>query len=202
MYNYFKRFLDIFISFVVIIMVSPILIIVSILILLTMGWPVFFVQQRTTKHEKLFNLYKFRTMKNLRNNDGQLLPDAKRLTKLGAFLRSTSIDELPELINIFFGDMSIIGPRPLLPIYHHYYYEYELGRFSVKGGLIPPEVYYRDVEPTWDNQMKYETIYAQKCSFSLDLKIFFAVFQGLFIRQAKNYGQYERTSLTTRSIQR
>ena len=149
-----------------------------------------------------FNIIKFRTMTEEKDENGNYLPDEMRLTKLGKFLRATSLDELPELIPIIKGEMSVIGPRPLPPKYDQYYTEREKLRFSVRGGLIPPEVLYNNVQPTWDEQLEYEALYAEKLCFSLDFSIIVTVFKGLFTRYKKDYGEYIRQGLDEERIQK
>ena len=160
-----------------------------------MGHPIFFTQCRTTKKGKTFRLIKFRSMTNKKDSNGDLLPDEQRMTKFGKWLRATSLDELPELLNIIAGNMSVIGPRPFPPTYNDYYKESEKGRFKVRGGLIPPEVLYNDIQPTWDNQLKYESEYGNNLSFKLDLKIFFKTVKGIFKRYKNDYGEYVRQPL-------
>lgn len=202
MYLVIKRGFDFIFSILVLIILCPFLLILMSLILIQMGSPVFFVQKRTTMNERIFKLYKFRTMSNALDKEGKLLPDNKRVTSVGKFLRATSLDELPELINILKGDMSIVGPRPLLPEYHSFYFELEMDRFKCKGGLIPPEVLYKDMLPNWDCQLKYESIYGKNVSILVDIKIFFSVFSGLLFRSKNGYGTYERTPLSMRGLQR
>ncbi len=112
--NYIKRFLDFTLSLLALILLSPVMLIIAILVRIKLGTPVIFKQQRPGKNEKIFTLYKFRTMTDKKDENGNLLPDSERLTKFGKLLRSTSLDELPELVNIIKGDMAIVGPRPLL----------------------------------------------------------------------------------------
>ena len=131
----FKRLLDIIISLTALIVLSPILLVVWILVRVKLGGPAIFTQQRPGKNEKVFKLYKFRSMTNERDENGELLPDEVRLTKFGKLLRSTSLDELPELFNILKGDMSLIGPRPLLVRYLPWYTEEERHRHDVRPGL-------------------------------------------------------------------
>ena len=133
--RYIKRLLDIVLSIIAIILLSPIYIVVSILVLIFMGWPILFKQPRPGKNEKIFNMYKFRTMTNKKNKDGVLLSDEERINKFGKFLRTTSLDELPELFCILTGKMSIVGPRPLVVSYLPYYNDREKHRHDVKPGL-------------------------------------------------------------------
>ena len=130
-----KRFLDILISLFGLIILSPVFLIVAILVRIKLGSPVFFKQERPGKDEKIFKLYKFRSMSDKKDENGKLLPDKERLTRFGKILRSTSLDELPELFNILKGDMSLIGPRPLAVSYLPYYNEKEKHRHDVRPGL-------------------------------------------------------------------
>lgn len=130
--KYIKRPLDCFLSLFALVTLFPIIGVIAILVRIKLGFPIFFIQERPGKNEKIFKLYKFRTMTNKVDENGNLLPDAKRLTRFGIFLRSTSLDELPELINIIKGDMALIGPRPLLIQYLPYYTEIEKIRHSIR----------------------------------------------------------------------
>ena len=134
-------------------------------------------------------------MSDAKDENGNLLPDHLRVTKLGVFLRSTSLDELPELINIIKGDMSVIGPRPLPCIYDSFYKETELFRFNVRGGLISPDVVEQVPVVPWDQQLAAEADYGKNVSLKLDWIIFFAVFKMLFKRADSNFGNYERIPL-------
>lgn len=193
--HFFKRLFDFCLSFLAIVVLSPVLLVLSILVWFNMGAPIFFKQKRVGKNEKIFTMYKFRTMNNKKDENGNLLPDDQRVTKLGKFLRSTSLDELPELFNILKGDLSIIGPRPLLPEYLPYYTEEERHRHDVRGGLTVPEVLYDNVTPTWEEQFSYEVDYAKNVTFGLDIKILFYTFRNLFKRNKTDYGSYVRKSL-------
>ena len=196
MYRYFlKRFFDFIISLLAILILSPVLLILSVVVWINMGWPIFFAQKRVGKKGKIFTMYKFRTMNNKKDSNGNLLPDEQRVTKFGRFLRSTSLDELPELFNILKGDISIIGPRPLLVEYLPYYTEEERRRHEVRGGLTVPEVLHDNVTPTWEEQFSYEVEYVDKLSFWLDIKILFYTIRNLFKRKETNYGGYVRRSL-------
>lgn len=197
MYFVIKRFFDIFLTLTLLIVIFPLLLVISIIVEIRMGHPFYFTQIRTTKGLKEFRLLKFRSMTNAKDENGNLLPDEKRRTPFGNWLRATSLDELPELINILKGDMSIIGPRPLLPEHNLYYKESEKDRFRVKGGLIPPEVMYKRTNPSWDEQLEWESEYGRKCSFNLDFKIFIAVFVILFKRNKEGFGAVTRQSLAS-----
>lgn len=195
MYKYIKRFLDIVLTLILVIIISPILIIIAIVVEIQMGHPFYFTQIRTTKGLKEFRLIKFRSMTNAKDKNGKLLPDDQRRTKFGNLLRASSLDELPELYNIIKGDMSIIGPRPLLPTQNPYYREKELDRFNVRGGLIPPEVMYGKTNPTWDEQLGWEGEYGRNCSLALDIKILFSVFKILIKRNKDGFGSVSRSRL-------
>lgn len=169
--NFFKRFLDIVLSLFAIIILSPVYLIISIFVLIFMGWPIFFKQPRPGKNEKIFNMYKFRTMTNKKDKDGNLLPDEQRLNGFGKFLRATSLDELPELFNILTGKMSIIGPRPLLVKYLPYYTKEEHHRHDVRPGLTGwAQANGRNLV-NWDERFKYDLEYVNNVSFKMDLKV-------------------------------
>lgn len=192
-----KRLLDILISTAAIILLLPLFLILYVLVYFSMGSPVFFRQKRVGKEQKIFEMMKFRSMTDEKDADGNLLSDGERLTKLGNFLRKTSLDEIPELLNVLRGDMSIVGPRPLLVEYLPYYSEREKLRFEVRGGLIPPDALYGSVTPSWDDQLEFEAEYAEKISFLLDVKIILKTFGLLFKRVESDFGQYDRESLST-----
>lgn len=169
--RFIKRPLDAFLATGAIIVLSPIWIVVAILVRVRLGSPILFTQDRPGKDEKIFRLYKFRTMTDERDENGELLSDAKRLIKLGIGLRSTSLDELPELLNIVKGDMSIIGPRPLLLQYLPYYTETEKHRHDVRPGLSGlAQVNGRNLVK-WDQRLAYDVEYVNKITFMIDLKI-------------------------------
>lgn len=169
--KYIKRLLDIIFSLLGLIIASPIFLIISILVLIFMGWPIIFKQPRPGKNEKIFNLYKFRTMTNKKDKDGNLLPDEQRLNKFGRFLRSTSLDELPELINILIGQMSFIGPRPLLVKYLDYYSKEEHHRHDVRPGLTGwAQVNGRNLVD-WNERFKLDLEYVNNVSFKMDMKV-------------------------------
>ena len=189
--------MDILISVAAIILLLPLFLILYVLVYFSMGSPVFFRQKRVGKEQKIFEMMKFRSMTDEKDADGNLLSDGERLTKLGNFLRKTSLDEIPELLNVLKGDMSIVGPRPLLVEYLPYYSEREKLRFEVRGGLIPPDALYGSVTPSWDDQLEFEAEYAEKISFLLDVKIILKTFGLLFKRVESDFGQYDRESLST-----
>ena len=192
--RYIKRMLDVILAFVALLIFSPIILLLSLLTKIFMG-SVIFKQERTGKDGKIFYIYKFKTMKDLRDQNGDLLPNEMRRSAFGDFIRGTSLDELPELWNVLIGDMSIIGPRPLFASYLPYYRENEKARNSVRGGLIPPEVVSLNTTPTWDDQLKIEADYAVNLSFRGDIKILFCTFIVLFKRLVKKYGSYDRQPL-------
>lgn len=169
--NYIKRLLDIILSGVALIVLSPVLLIVAILVRTKLGSPVIFHQERPGKDEKIFTLCKFRTMTDAKDENGNLLSDSVRLTKFGKLLRATSLDELPELWNIFKGDMSIIGPRPLLVSYLPYYTEKEKLRHSVRPGLTGlAQVSGRNFID-WDRRIAKDVEYVENLTFAMDIKV-------------------------------
>lgn len=171
--KYIKRILDLILSLMALIVLMPLMIIIGILVRINLGSPIIFKQKRPGKNEKVFTLYKFRTMTDKRDIDGNLLPDEYRLTKFGKFLRSTSLDELPELINIIKGDMAIVGPRPLLVEYLPYYTEEEKHRHDVRPGLTGLAQVNGRNTISWEEKLKYDTKYIKEISFYSDLKIIF-----------------------------
>ena len=171
--KYIKRILDLILSLMALILLMPLMIIIGILVRINLGSPIIFKQKRPGKNEKVFTLYKFRTMTDKRDIDGNLLPDEYRLTKFGKFLRSTSLDELPELINIIKGDMAIVGPRPLLVEYLPYYTEEEKHRHDVRPGLTGLAQVNGRNTISWEEKLKYDTEYIKQISFYSDLKIIF-----------------------------
>lgn len=169
--KFIKRCLDFILSFCGLIVLSPVLLVLIILVRTKLGSPVFFKQERPGKDEKIFTLYKFRTMTDARDAEGNLLPDSVRLTKFGKILRATSLDELPELINICKGDMSIIGPRPLLVSYLPYYSEKEKLRHTVRPGLTGlAQVSGRNFID-WDRRLAKDVEYVENLTFAMDLKV-------------------------------
>ena len=195
MYRIFKRTFDSCASLLLFIVISPLFLILMICARFSIGRPIFFYQERSGRNQKTFKLIKFRTMTNEKDEFGKLLPDNKRLTRFGRFLRNSSLDELPELLNIIKGDMAVIGPRPLYPRYNTFYKEEEMPRFDVRGGLIPPESQYYDSFLTWDKQLKYEADYAKNLSFKLDCIILISVFKTMLRRNTEDYGAYSREPL-------
>lgn len=172
LYRYFfKRLFDIILSGIAIILLSPVMVMTALLVRIKLGTPVIFKQDRPGKNEKLFKLFKFRTMTDERDEKGELLPDEVRLTHFGRTLRSTSLDELPELINIFKGDMSIVGPRPLLVKYLPYYKDEERVRHSVRSGLTGLAQVNGRNNVDWDERLSYDVKYVNNITFIGDAKI-------------------------------
>ena len=178
--KFFKRLIDFTLSLIALIVLLPVLMILTVVGAIAMGGNPFFTQLRPGKidkktgKEKIFKLVKFRTMSNKKDKDGNLLPDDVRLNKYGRILRSTSLDELPELWNILKGDMSIVGPRPLLVEYLPYYTEEERGRHSMRPGLTGwAQINGRNNIGSWEERFRYDLEYVSKCSLFFDLKILF-----------------------------
>ncbi len=171
--NYGKRLCDIVLSGLAMIVLAPVLIILGILILVKLGHPIIFTQRRPGLNGEIFTLKKFRTMTDQRGADGELLPDAERLTSFGAFLRSTSLDELPELWNIFVGDMSIVGPRPLLPAYLPLYNDRQKKRHDVRPGLTGYAQVNGRNNLDWPERFELDVWYVENVSFWLDVKIIY-----------------------------
>ena len=181
--KYIKRILDIILSLIAIIITLPIFLIVGILVLIFIGQPAIFRQKRPGKNEKIFTMYKFRTMTNKKDEDGNLLPDELRLTKLGKFLRKTSLDEIPEFINILKGDMSFVGPRPLLVEYLPYYTEEEHHRHDVRPGLTGlAQVSGRNLL-FWEERFQLDIKYVNNVTFLNDAKIILKTIKTVLIRE-------------------
>ena len=181
--NFIKRILDIILSFLALVILSPLLILTAFLIRIKLGAPVFFKQLRTGKNEKIFGILKFRTMTDAKDENGNLLPDEIRLTRFGQFLRSTSIDELPELLNILNGDMSIVGPRPLLVQYLERYNEEQKHRHDVKPGLTGLAQVNGRNGITWEEKFHYDLEYVKNITFYGDCKIIFQTVMKVFGRE-------------------
>lgn len=181
--NFIKRILDIILSFLALVILSPLLILTAFLIRIKLGAPVFFKQLRPGKNEKIFGILKFRTMTDAKYENGNLLPDEIRLTRFGQFLRSTSIDELPELLNILNGDMSIVGPRPLLVQYLERYNEEQKHRHDVKPGLTGLAQVNGRNGITWEEKFHYDLEYVKNITFYGDCKIIFQTVMKVFGRE-------------------
>lgn len=179
--RYFKRALDLIFSIIAIIILAPLFILIAVLIKIILGGPVIFKQQRPGKDERLFTLYKFRTMSEARDQNGNLLPDSERLNSFGKMLRSTSLDELPELINVIKGEMSLVGPRPLAIEYLPYYDQQQRKRHAVLPGITGLAQVNGRNAIMWEQRFAYDLSYVENISLSGDLKIMlvtlFKVFQ-------------------------
>ena len=181
---FFKRVLDFSVVFCVLLLIWPILLLITVwLHFANKGAGVFFFQRRPGKEGKIFKVIKFKTMTDERDEYGKLLPDADRLTKVGRFVRSTSIDELPQLINVLKGDMALIGPRPLLPQYLSLYSKKQARRHEVRPGITGwAQVNGRNAI-SWTKKFELDVWYVDHCSILLDLKIFFLTIKKVFIRE-------------------
>lgn len=197
MYRLFvKRLLDIVLSAMGIVIFSPLYLLIGLMVRIQMGAPVLFSQERIGKDEKPFRLYKFRSMTNEKDAQGQYLPEEQRMTKFGKLLRSSSLDELPELWCIFTGKMSFVGPRPLPTYYGPYFLPEERKRHTVRGGLIPPDSLSGKTYTTYEEQFAYECYYAEHLSFLLDVKVIYTTFRILWGRVTTGYGaQMDRPHL-------
>lgn len=169
----FKRGFDILCSLTVLIAFLWLYVLIAILVKVKLGSPILFTQERPGKNEKIFKLYKFRSMSDARDEKGELLPDQDRLTSFGKWLRATSMDELPEVVNILCGDMSVVGPRPLLVSYLPYYTERERHRHDVRPGLTGLAQVSGRNNLDWDNRFEMDVQYVERITFSGDLKILF-----------------------------
>jgi undecaprenyl phosphate N,N'-diacetylbacillosamine 1-phosphate transferase len=184
--RFIKRPMDFMLSLIAIIVLSPILLIVAILVRIKLGSLVLFKQKRPGLNEVIFMMYKFRTMTDERDDNGELLPDSVRLTKFGRFLRSTSLDELPELFNILKGDMSIIGPRPLLVQYLPLYNEHQKRRHEVRPGLSGLAQVSGRNAISWEDKFNLDVNYVDNVSFMNDWKIIFSTIKKVFVREGIN----------------
>ena len=180
--KFFKRLFDVIFSFLALVILSPVLLVIAILVRIKLGSPIIFKQERPGKDEKIFKLYKFRTMTDAKDSKGKLLSDEKRLTRFGRMLRSSSLDELPELFNILKGDMSFVGPRPLLVEYLPYYTKKEHHRHDVRPGLTGwAQVNGRNLVG-WSKRLKLDVEYVDKITFCRDLSIIFSTIAVVFKR--------------------
>jgi lipopolysaccharide/colanic/teichoic acid biosynthesis glycosyltransferase len=171
-----KRVFDIILSSILIVIFSPIMVLIALLIYIKMGRPILFRQTRPGLNEKLFTIYKFRTMNNKRDERGELLPDKERLDGFGKFIRATSLDELPQLFNVLKGDMSFVGPRPLLVEYLPLYSSEQKKRHNVRPGITGLAQVNGRNAISWEDRFKYDIEYVENQSFLLDLKILWKTF--------------------------
>lgn len=184
--KYIKRTLDFILSLIALIVLSPIILIVTMLVRIKLGSPVIFKQQRPGLNEKIFTMYKFRTMTDKKDKFGELLPDSERLTRFGKLLRSTSLDELPELWNILKGDMSIVGPRPLLVQYLPLYNEEQRKRHNVRPGLTGLAQVNGRNSITWEDKFDLDNKYINEINFKNDAKIVFLTIKKVIVREGIN----------------
>ena len=181
--NLIKPFFDFVCSLIALVLLCPILIFFTILLFWANGGKPFFFQSRPGKNGKIFNIVKFKTMSDKKDDDGKLLPDAQRLTAIGSFVRKTSIDELPQLVNVLKGDMSLIGPRPLLTEYLPLYNEVQKKRHDVRPGITGwAQVNGRNAI-SWAQKFEFDVWYVKNCTFVLDLKILFLTIKKVFISE-------------------
>lgn len=180
--KFIKRPMDFILSLIALVILSPVLLMTAILVRIKLGTPIIFKQDRPGLNEKIFKLYKFRTMTNQKDEDGNFLPDDIRLTKFGKFLRSTSLDELPSLINIIKGDLSIVGPRPLLVQYLPLYNETQKRRHEVRPGLTGLAQVNGRNAISWDNKFKYDVEYVDKVTLLKDISIILKTISKVLIR--------------------
>lgn len=181
--KYIKRVMDFILSMLALVILTPVMLLVSIAVRMKLGKPIIFKQQRPGKNEKIFNMYKFRTMTDERDEKGELLPDEVRLTRFGKLLRSTSLDELPELWNILKGDMSIVGPRPLLVKYLPLYSEEQRHRHDVKPGFTGLAQVNGRNSISWDEKFEWDIKYVENIGFINDVKIVVKTIGVVFGRQ-------------------
>lgn len=195
--TYIKRILDLALSVIAIIILSPLFIFIALLVRMNMGSPIIYTQERPGMHEKIFKMYKFRTMTEAKDQYGNLLPDKDRLTRFGAFLRSTSLDELPELFNIVKGDMSIVGPRPLLVQYLSLYNAEQRRRHNVRPGLTGLAQVNGRNTLSWFERFSLDVEYVDNISFLIDCKIIFLTMKKVLVRE----GISSDTSVTMEPFQ-
>ena len=179
---YCKRLIDVVIGFLALLFLSPLLIIVAVLLFIINNGNPFFFQKRPGKKGIVFSIIKFKTMNDKKDNTGNLLPDAERMTKLGSLIRKTSLDEIPQLINVIKGDMSLIGPRPLLVQYLDLYNDFQKRRHEVRPGITGwAQVNGRNAI-SWEQKFQYDVWYVDNCNFSTDVKIIFKTIKKVFLR--------------------
>ena len=190
--KYFKRMIDFTLALAALIVLSPVLLVVALLVRTKLGSPIIFRQERPGLHEKIFTLYKFRTMTDARDKAGNLLPDDVRLTKFGKMLRSTSLDELPELFNILKGDMAIVGPRPLLVKYLPLYNEHQKHRHDVRPGFTGYAQVNGRNSISWEEKFYLDVYYTEHASLLMDMKIIIKTIKVVLFKE----GITSKTSVT------
>ncbi|MCH2490721.1 MAG: sugar transferase [Flavobacteriales bacterium] len=171
--NFLKPILDFLVALTLFVVLLPLFVLTLITLSITLKGNPFFTQRRPGKHERIFKIIKFKTMTNERDENGQLLPDAKRLTNFGKFIRSASLDEIPQLLNVIKGDMSIVGPRPLLPEYLPLYTEFQKQRHLVKPGITGYAQVNGRNAISWEKKFELDVYYVKNCNFATDLTILF-----------------------------
>lgn len=181
--TFFKRIIDFIAAFLVLLLFSPILILITLLLSFANNGKPFFFQTRPGKNEKLFKIVKFKTMNDKKDAQGNLLSDEHRLTKIGSFVRKTSLDEIPQLINVLKGDMSLIGPRPLLVHYLPLYSDFQKQRHNIRPGITGWAQINGRNAISWEQKFEYDVWYVAHCSFLLDVKILFLTAKKVFVRE-------------------
>jgi undecaprenyl phosphate N,N'-diacetylbacillosamine 1-phosphate transferase len=179
--SFFKRLIDIILASINLVLLTPLFVIITIVLFFANEGEPFFVQKRPGKNGQIFNMFKFKTMTDKKDSDGNLLPDSKRMTRLGNFTRRISLDEIPQLINVIRGDMSLVGPRPLLPEYLPLYNETQKKRHEVKPGITGWAQVNKENINSWQTKFEYDLWYIEKKSFFLDLKIVFLTLKKVLI---------------------
>lgn len=206
--HFFKRFFDFWIALVALVCISPVLLVVTVwLHFANKGAGAFFLQERPGWHGKIFKIIKFKTMTDERDAEGNLLPDKDRITAVGKFVRITSIDELPQLINVLKGDMALIGPRPLLPEYLPYYTERERLRHTVRPGISGWAQVNGRNHVLWEERFEYDAYYAEHLSFAMDIRIIIMTFKKVIQRKdieaspnLMNFDEYRRQQMAGRTF--
>lgn len=206
--HFFKRFFDFWIALVALVCISPVLLVVTVwLHFANKGAGAFFLQERPGWHGKIFKIIKFKTMTDERDAEGNLLPDKDRITAVGKFVRKTSIDELPQLINVLKGDMALIGPRPLLPEYLPYYTERERLRHTVRPGISGWAQVNGRNHVLWEERFEYDAYYAEHLSFAMDIRIIIMTFKKVIQRKdieaspnLMNFDEYRRQQMAGRTF--
>lgn len=181
-----KRVFDVCVSIIGLILLFPFLVVMGVLVMVKLGKPIFFIQERVGRDNRLFKMIKFRSMLDMYDENGKLISDNERLTDFGKLLRATSIDELPELINVLKGDMSLVGPRPLLVQYLPYYSREQLRRHEVRPGITGWAQINGRNAISWAEKFKHDVWYIDNWSFGLDIKIIFLTVKKVFVREGIN----------------